>query len=108
MPTPQPGIFAQGTRVHRLYEFDVRPGVDAAHVRDALVGLRQTSVTAGGPAEQAGIQAGDLITTIDGAPATSAEQLLEVTLTKRPGDTVALTYQRGGTDHDTTVTLGAR
>jgi putative iron-dependent peroxidase len=48
MPTPQPGIFAQGTRVHRLYEFDVRPGVDAARVRDALAGLRQPSVTAGG------------------------------------------------------------
>jgi putative iron-dependent peroxidase len=48
MPTPQPGIFAQGTRVHRLYEFDHRPDVDPARVRDALAGLRQPSVTAGG------------------------------------------------------------
>src|SRR4051794_6377500 len=48
MPTPQPGIFAQGTRVHRLYEFDVRSDADAASVRDALAGLRQPSVTAGG------------------------------------------------------------
>ena len=48
MPTPQPGIFAQGTRVHRLFEFDLRPDVDAARVRDALEGLRQPSVTAGG------------------------------------------------------------
>jgi putative iron-dependent peroxidase len=48
MATPQPGIFAQGTRVHRVYEFDLRDGVDAAAVRDALAGLRQPSVTAGG------------------------------------------------------------
>jgi porphyrinogen peroxidase len=48
MPTPQPGIFAQGTRVHRLYEFDLRAGVDASQVRDALGDLRQPSVTAGG------------------------------------------------------------
>jgi putative iron-dependent peroxidase len=48
MPTPQPGIFAQGTRVHRLYEFDLRSGVEPARVRDALGRLRQPSVTAGG------------------------------------------------------------
>ena len=48
MSTPQPGIFAQGTRSHRHLEFDVRPGVAADAVLDALRGLRQPSVTAGG------------------------------------------------------------
>ncbi len=48
MSTPQPGVFAQGTRAHRHLEYDVRPGVDADAVLDALRGLRQPSVTAGG------------------------------------------------------------
>lgn len=48
MSTPQPGVFAQGTRAHRHLEFDVRPGIDADAVLDALRGLRQPSVTAGG------------------------------------------------------------
>jgi porphyrinogen peroxidase len=48
MPTPQPGIFAQGTRTHRHLEFDLRPGVGPEAALDALRGLRQPSVTAGG------------------------------------------------------------
>jgi putative iron-dependent peroxidase len=48
MGTPQPGVFAQGTRSHRHLEFDVRAGIDGARVLDALRGLRQPSATAGG------------------------------------------------------------
>ncbi len=48
MTTPQPGIFAQGTRSHRHLEFDLRPATSAAAVSRALDGLRQPSVTAGG------------------------------------------------------------
>jgi porphyrinogen peroxidase len=46
--TAQPGIFAQGTRSHRHLEFDARAGVEPGAVLDALHGLRQPSVTAGG------------------------------------------------------------
>ena len=48
MPTPQPGIFAQGTRAHRFLEFDLRSDAAADAVKAALAGLRQPSVTAGG------------------------------------------------------------
>jgi len=48
MPTPQPGIFAQGTRSHRHLEFDVRADATDADLAAALDGLRQPSVTAGG------------------------------------------------------------
>ena len=48
MPTPQPGIFAQGTRAHRYLEFDLRSDAAPAAVNTALAGLRQPSVTAGG------------------------------------------------------------
>jgi len=48
MPFAQPGIFAQGTRSHRHLEFDANAGVESEAVLDALRGLRQPSVTAGG------------------------------------------------------------
>ena len=48
MPTAQPGIFAQGTRSHWHLEFDTNTAVEPAEVLDAMRGLRQPSVTAGG------------------------------------------------------------
>ncbi len=48
MSTPQPGIFAQGTRAHRFLEFDLLAESKPDAVHDALAGLRQPSVTAGG------------------------------------------------------------
>lgn len=48
MSTPQPGIFAQGTRAHRYLEFDLRSDATPDDVNAALAGLRQPSVTAGG------------------------------------------------------------
>ena len=85
-------------------------------------GAYVTGVTAGGPADQAGIRGGDqatsihgvqaggdLITAIDGIPVQSFDSLLSYLLTnKSPGDKVVLTIQRGGQTMDVTVTLGAR
>ena len=46
-----------------------------------------------------------MITTINGEPATSNVQLQELTLTKKPGETVELGYTRDGRDATATVTL---
>lgn len=46
--SPQPGIFAQGTRSHHYLELDVRPGAADDDVRAVLGALRQPDVTAGG------------------------------------------------------------
>jgi putative iron-dependent peroxidase len=48
MATPQPGIFAQGTRSHRHLEFALRPGVASGEALRCLQTLRQPSATAGG------------------------------------------------------------
>ena len=48
MTVPQFGIFAQGTIAHTFIEFDLRPDVDMALVGQALQGLRQPAVSAGG------------------------------------------------------------
>lgn len=69
-------------------------------------GLFAAGVVAGSPAQQAGLRPGDVITSVDGKPATSNIQLQEVTLTKNPGETVELEYVRHGKTDKTTVTLG--
>jgi porphyrinogen peroxidase len=48
MPTPQFGIFAQGTIAHAFIEFDLRPDVGMGAVAESLRGLRQPAVSAGG------------------------------------------------------------
>jgi putative iron-dependent peroxidase len=48
MATPQPGIFAQGTRSHRHLEFRLRPDTSPHALLAALQALRQPSTTAGG------------------------------------------------------------
>jgi putative serine protease PepD len=58
-----------------------------------------------GPAVKAGLRAGDIITRIDGAAAVSSEQVVVATLTRRPGDTLKLEYQRAGTAGTATLTL---
>ena len=71
-------------------------------------GLFVQGVSAGGPAAAAGLRANDVITSIDGKPATSNIQLQELTLTKKPGDTVSIGYERAGHSAKATVTLAAQ
>jgi putative serine protease PepD len=69
-------------------------------------GLFVAGVVSGGPSAQAGLRQGDIVTKIDGNPATSNVQLQELTITKSPGDKVTIDYQRDGKAGSTTVTLG--
>jgi putative serine protease PepD len=71
-------------------------------------GLFVQAVSPGGPAATAGLRPDDVITTIDGKPATSNIQLEELTLTKKPGDTVSIGYHRAGHSAEATVTLAAQ
>ena len=47
-PTPQPGIFAVGTRAHHHLQFDVVEDVDPAALTDALRGIRDHATTVAG------------------------------------------------------------
>ena len=49
-----------------------------------------------------------MITKINGSTASSADQLMALTLTKRAGDKVTLAYKRQGQDGEAVVVLGAR
>ncbi|WP_197675184.1 S1C family serine protease [Microterricola viridarii] len=78
---------------------------DVAAQFNTAPGLYVEGVTAGGPAEQAGLQSGDIITALDGEPATSAAVLTKLKLTKKVGDTVEVDYLRGTETGSTTLTL---
>jgi putative serine protease PepD len=64
-------------------------------------------VTAGGPAEQAGLQAGDVITAVDGVQVEDSTSLIVKIRAHAPGDVVTLTVDRNGATQDVSVTLGA-
>ena len=102
-------IIATGRVTHAFFGLQTVPIPPAAAQQAGLPeGLYVQAVTPGGPAAAAGLRPGDVITKIDGEPATSNIQLQELTLTKNPGDTVSIEYSRAGQSATATVTLAAQ
>ncbi len=71
-------------------------------------GQKTDAVTAGSPADKAGLKEGDVIVKVDSADVTGAETLIAVIREHRAGDTVTITYIRSGTTHTVRVTLAER
>jgi S1-C subfamily serine protease len=62
----------------------------------------------GGPAASAGLEAGDVITAINGKSFSSPSAITALILTQKPGAKITVTYlDQYGTSHVTTVTLGS-
>lgn len=59
-----------------------------------------------GPAAQAGVQQGDVITAINGTTVTDAQDLLTYLATQKPGNTVTLKLDRNGSSTTVQVHLG--
>ncbi|MEO6924945.1 MAG: PDZ domain-containing protein, partial [Bryocella sp.] len=74
---------AQSSAVGRMYGF-------------ANGGVLVSVVTPNGPASKAGLQAGDVITSVDGASIKGGDELIAAISAKRPGSTVRLGYERNG------------
>lgn len=70
--------------------------------------LLVVGVTAGSPADAAGILVGDVMLEFDGSPVESPEDLLELLLGDRVGRRVPLRVLRGGDIRELTVTVGER
>jgi serine protease Do len=71
-------------------------------------GVLVQEVQPGGPADKAGLKAGDIITTIDGRPIKDGDDLVNEIASRAPGSTIRLGYVRDGKPQDTTVTIGDR
>jgi len=71
-------------------------------------GLRVTGVIPGSPADDAGLEAGDVITAIDGEPVGRVADVREALNDGSPGDEVTFSVRRDDQEEDIDVTLGTR
>jgi putative serine protease PepD len=83
-------------------------GVGLTQAQGDVAGAQVSEVRSGTPAAGAGLQSGDVITSVDGDSVASVEELQSAIDGKKPGDTVKLGYVRDGADHTVTITLGTR
>ena len=74
----------------------------------APTGAEVQGVTAGGPADGAGLTQGDVITEIDGQPVTGSNDVSSIVNGKQPGDHLDLRVDRSGQDIRLGATLGNR
>lgn len=76
-------------------------------LEDAPNGARVTQVMRGSPAHDAGIQTGDVITKVDAESIATASQLVRLVQDHDPGDDVAITIDRDGSELSFQVSLSA-
>ncbi|MBN1346671.1 MAG: trypsin-like peptidase domain-containing protein [Phycisphaerae bacterium] len=67
--------------------------------------VRVLSVTEGGPADRAGLQAGDVLRQVQGKPVTQAMDFYAVVLERKPGDTIPLVVERSGQTRSAALVL---
>lgn len=70
-------------------------------------GIKITGVLPGSPAAQAELQRGDVLKKLDDQLLINPPQLTALIRTRKPGDTVTLTYERGEHTHTATLTLAS-
>ncbi|WP_369388756.1 S1C family serine protease [Streptomyces sp. CG1] len=69
-------------------------------------GVAVVSIKSGGPADKAGLRAGDIITRLGDEPVTTITSLSEALAADKPGQDTTVTYQRAGAERSAKVTLG--
>ena len=87
-------------------EFD--SATAAGGITNASSGVTIAGTVAGTPANRAGLVAGEVITSIDGQPATTGSELQTILLAKRPGETIHVDYLNlSGVAQSVSVVLGS-
>lgn len=102
-------IISTGRVSHAYFGLETVPVPPAVAAQSGIPeGLFVNAVAPGGPADKAGLAHGDVITKVEGEAARSNTQLAKLTLTKRAGDVVSVTYERNGQSRDANITLVAQ
>jgi S1-C subfamily serine protease len=83
-------------------------GVSLGVVETGQAGALVEEVSPGTAADEAGLEPGDLVISIEGAPVQSGGDLAAQIQTHQPGDAVDLQVVRDGEQTTVTVTLGER
>ena len=83
-------------------------GVATSGTSTGTAGATLAQVTRGGPADDAGLRAGDVVTRIGGAKIQNANDLVAAIAAHNPGDKVAITVSRRSSTVQLTATLGTQ
>lgn len=74
--------------------------------RERHNGVKLSAVTSGGPADQAGIQVGDVVLAINGRYVATPEELKSEVMKLQPGSRAEIQYQRNASINQTYVIVG--
>ncbi len=92
-----------GQKVTHAY-IGVATSAASTSTRGAVIG----TLTPGGPAAEAGLRAGDVVTKLGGATITDANDLVAAIADHEPGDRVEIRAKRGSESVEMAVTLGTQ
>ena len=96
------GVEPQDLNAELAETFNIKPAALKAG------GIIITGVLQSGPAAQAGIRPGDVITAVNGKPVINVSQLLTAVAALKPGTAAPLSVLRGGDTSEIPVTPGVR
>ncbi|MES1248072.1 MAG: trypsin-like peptidase domain-containing protein [Actinomycetota bacterium] len=94
-------IISGGTVQHAYLGVQIADAANGA-------GAQVTRVVSGSPADKAGLQAGDVITAIDGKAIANADELTARVNTYKPGDKATLSVTRSGSTKSLDITFSQR
>jgi putative serine protease PepD len=94
-------IVAGKTVAHAYLGVSIRPS-------SSPQGAALANVVSGTPAAKAGLKVGDVIVRLGDTTISSPDDLSRIIDDKKPGDSLSVTYVRGGKQHTVTLTLGTR
>jgi putative serine protease PepD len=101
-------IISKGKASHPVIGvlLDFRYNGEGARIAAAASG-GNPPITVGGPAEKAGLRAGDVITKVDGMPIGTPDELIAAIRAKEPGQSVDLIYVRSGASKSAQLVLSS-
>jgi putative serine protease PepD len=83
-------------------------GVSTSTAGGSTAGALVQGVTSGGPADDAGLRSGDIVTAIGSTAIKGTNDLVATIATHKPGDRVSVSVRRGSQTRELTVTLGTQ
>jgi putative serine protease PepD len=99
-------IMKTGHASHALLGAMVSDTTNSSASASFTVGAKVVKLTSGGAAEQGGVKVGDIITSFNGAPITSASELTAAVRQEKAGSKASLELLRDGSKVALQVVLG--